>query len=98
MVLARFLRPLAIFLFVMAVLAAFEWIFAAAFVDWPYRLVNLDYYGGDIRVVYHPPLPHLLIYNWDDPESSGDFVLNRECLYHFRSDFVTQPGDTGKPE
>ena len=62
MVLARFLRPLAIFLFVMAVLAAFEWIIAAAFVDWPYRLVNLDYYGGDIRVVYHPPLPHLLIY------------------------------------
>ena len=36
--------------------------------------------------------------NWDDPEPSGDFVLNRECLYHFRSDFVIQPGDTGKPE
>ena len=62
MVVSRFLRPLAMFLFVMAVLAAFEWIIAAVFVDWPYRLVNLDYYGGDIRVVYHPPLPQLFIY------------------------------------
>jgi hypothetical protein len=61
MVLARFLRLLAMFLFVMAALAAFEWVIAAAFVDWPYRLVNLDYYG-DIRVVYHPPLPQILIY------------------------------------
>ena len=58
--LARF-GPLGIFLFVMAALAAFEWIIAAAFTDWPYRLVNLDYYG-DIRVVYHPPLPQVIIY------------------------------------
>ena len=56
------LGVLAMFLFAMAALAAFEWIIAAVFVDWPYRLVNLDYYGGDIRVVYHPPLPQVLIY------------------------------------
>ena len=40
MVLARFIRPLGIFLFVMAVLAALEWDVAAALLDWPHRIIN----------------------------------------------------------
>ena len=38
-------------------------------------------------------------YNNIDPyNDEGDYVINRARLYRDRRDFVTQPGDTGKPE
>ena len=31
-------------------------------------------------------------------DAEEDYVLNRARLYRDRRDFLTQPGDTGKPE
>ena len=61
MVLARFIRPIGTFLFVMAGLAALDWVIGTVMFGWPHRIINLEYYG-DLRVVYQPPLPRTLIY------------------------------------
>ena len=61
MVIARLMRWLGIFLFVMAGLAVLDWAISIAISGWPYRIVNLEYYG-DLRGLYEPPFPHILIY------------------------------------
>ena len=61
MVVARLMRSLGIFLFVMAGLAALDWAVGMAIFGWPYRIVNLEYYG-DLRGLYDPPFPRILIY------------------------------------
>ena len=61
MVIARLMRWLGIFLFVMAGLAVLDWAISIAIFGWPYRIVNLEYYG-DLRGLYEPPFPHILIY------------------------------------
>ena len=61
MVFGRFIRPIGIFLFIMAGLATLDWVIGTAMFGWPHRIINLEYYG-DLRVVYQPPLPRTLIY------------------------------------
>ena len=61
MMIARLMRSLGIFLFVMAGLAALDWAIGMAIFGWPYRIVNLEYYG-DLRGLYEPPFPRILIW------------------------------------
>ena len=58
--LSRFMRPLGMFLIVVAGLAALDWVVGMAIFGWPHNIYNVEYYG--LRAVYQPPLPRTLIF------------------------------------